>query len=141
MGRQGGPEMCEKGVLFCVVANLTRYKEGTDELDQGNAMSTDTAKPNFKASLDVFEEKVKGRLHAYIKEVYQGRPAVSCLWNETPSKTYKDVVFVGADDEFDALAAVKAVNRSMKASEHVVSMLVEMFATENGKPAVEGFEY
>ncbi|MCF5374473.1 hypothetical protein [Pseudomonas syringae] len=133
--------MCEKGVLFCVAGNLTRYKERTDELAQGNAMSTETAKPNFKASLDFFEEKVKGRLHAYIKEVQQGRPSVSCLWNETPSKTYKDVVFLGADDDFDALTAVRGVNRSMKASEQVVSMLVEMYATEHGKSAVEGFEY
>ncbi|SUE72801.1 Uncharacterised protein [Ectopseudomonas oleovorans] len=55
---------------------------------------------------------------------------MSCLWNETPNNTLKDVVFVG-EDGFDALAVVRATNKSMKASEHVVGMLVEMYTAQH----------
>ncbi|BAW26785.1 hypothetical protein N0609_12105 [Pseudomonas aeruginosa] len=93
-------------------------------------MNTNNANPSLKESLEAFHAKVAGRLHAFIKETHQGRPAVSCLWNESPNNTLKDVVFVG-DEGFDALAVVRATNKSMKASEQVVGMLVEMYASQH----------
>lgn len=104
-------------------------------------MTTHTEKPCFKDSLVAFEEKVKGRLHVYVKESHQGLPAISCLWNETPTKTYKEVVFTGADESFDALMAVRAVNKSMKASEQVVSMLIELYTSQNRRPVGEAVEF
>ncbi|MEX6780538.1 hypothetical protein [Pseudomonas aeruginosa] len=93
-------------------------------------MSTQNEISTLKESLEVFHAKVAGRLHAFIKETHQGRPAVSCLWNESPSQTLKDVVYVG-EVGFDALTVVRATNKSMKASEHVVGMLIEMYTNQH----------
>jgi L-ribulose-5-phosphate 3-epimerase UlaE len=104
-------------------------------------MTTQTEKTSFKESLDAFEEKVQGRLHVYVKETHQGLPTISCLWNETPTKTFKDVVYTGTDESFDALTAVRAVNKSMKASQHVVTMLIEMYTSQNNSPVAEGIDF
>lgn len=103
-------------------------------------MNTQIAHQTFKDAQEAFEQKVQGRLHAFIKETHQGRPAVSCLWNETPAKTHKEVVFVGEMD-FDAVTVVRAANKSMKASDQVVSMLIELYTSQNKKPVGEGVEY
>lgn len=103
-------------------------------------MSSQNENNELKSSLEGFLAKVEGRLHALIKETHQGRPAVSCLWNETPKQTLKEVIFVG-EEGFDALAVVRATNKSMKASEHVVGMLCEMFTTQHKKPVGENVEF
>jgi hypothetical protein len=104
-------------------------------------MNTQAKNVSFKESLESFEEKVKGRLHVYVKETRNGLPAISCLWNETPSRTIKDVVFVGEDESFDALAAVRAVNKSSKASDHVVTMLIEMFGNQHPTTPLDAIEF
>lgn len=100
-------------------------------------MNTPAIPPSFKDATEAFEQKMEGRLHVYVKEVHQGLPAVSCIWNESPERTLKDVVYVG-DEHFDALGAVKAINRSMAASDRVVSMLIDLYKVgNNGQVGVE----
>lgn len=96
--------------------------------------------PAFSTALEAFAQKVEGRLHAYVKEIHHGRPAISCIWSETPKKTLKDVVCI-CDEGFDALAVVRAGNKGMKASEQVVKMLIELYESQNGKAAGEGIEF
>lgn len=103
-------------------------------------MNSPSETNELKTSLEGFLAKVEGRLHALIKETHQGRPAVSCLWNETPKQTLKEVVFVG-EEGFDALAVVRATNKSMKASDHVVGMLCEMFESQHKKAVGENVEF
>lgn len=94
----------------------------------------------LRAAMDEFAEKVKGRLHAYVKETHNGRPAISCIWNESPKRTHKDVVYVGPDG-FDALTVARAGNKGMNASAQVVSMLVELYVAHNKQPVGEEVEY
>lgn len=96
--------------------------------------------PSLNAALEAFAQKVEGRLHAYVKETHQGKPAISCIWSETPKKTRKDVVYT-CDQGFDALAVVRAGNKGMKASEQVVKMLIELYESQNGKSVGEGIEF
>ena len=103
-------------------------------------MTTQSNQPSFREASEAFELTVQGRLHAYIKETHQGRPAVSCIWNEKPTATYKEVVYIG-EDGFDALQAAQVLNRSMKASEHVVSMLLDLYKRQSKVPLGEGVEY
>jgi hypothetical protein len=93
-------------------------------------MTNPTTNQTIPDILESFKTKVEGRLHAWIKEEHNGRPAVSCLWNERPDLTLKEVVYVGAEG-FDSLALVRALNKSMKASPLVVSMLIEKFTAQN----------
>ncbi|HDS1721790.1 hypothetical protein NPS53_09775 [Pseudomonas putida] len=103
-------------------------------------MSNVTTTQNFNAAQQAFAEKMQGRLHAYVKEVVEGRPAVTCIWNETPEKTHKEIVYVG-DPQFDALAVVRAANKSMKASVNVVQMLIDLYAAQHKKPVGDGIEF
>lgn len=83
----------------------------------------------LKAAQEAFYPKVQGRLHAYIKETFEGRPAISCLWADPAKGVSKEVVFLG-EEGFDALTVVRSTNSSMKASERVVSMLIEMYQSQ-----------
>ena len=103
-------------------------------------MTAQNENTTLKASLETYLAKVEGRLHAFIKETHQGRPAVSCLWNESPSKTLQDVVYVGAVG-FDALTVVRATNKSMKASEQVVGMLIEMYENQHKREVGQEVEF
>ncbi|MFL1449123.1 hypothetical protein ACI77O_12080 [Pseudomonas tritici] len=107
---------------------------------KGRAMTTPDNKASFKDAIEGFEAKVAGRLHAYVKETREGMPAVSCIWNESPGVTYKDVVYEGSLD-FKALAAVKAINQSMAASHNVVEMLIELYNSQSTVALGEGIEY
>jgi len=99
-----------------------------------------TSNQTLSASLEAFAKKVEGRLHAYVKETHQGRPAITCIWSETPKQTLKDVVYVG-EEGFDALTVVRAGNKGMKASEQVVRMLIELYESQNGKAVGESVEF
>lgn len=103
-------------------------------------MSTVPTTNKFQAAQEAIAKKVEGRLHCYVKEIYQGRPAVSCIWNETPENTYKEVVFVG-EPGFDALTVVRVANKSMKASVHVVQMLIDLYQAQHMTPVGEGVEF
>ncbi|MFG8753139.1 hypothetical protein ACEPU1_33025 [Pseudomonas aeruginosa] len=120
---------CVKRVRVCSGRGRVVIKVLSKSEPRAITMNTNNAHQSPKEILEAFHAKVAGRLHAFIKETHQGRPAVSCLWNESPNNTLKDVVFVG-EDGFDALAVVRATNKSMKASEHVVGMLVEMYTAQ-----------
>lgn len=99
-----------------------------------------TTNQTLSDALNAFAAKVEGRLHAYVKETHQGRPAIACIWSETPKKTLKDVVYVGAED-FDALTVVRAGNKGMNASEQVVRMLIELYESQNNKAVGEAVEF
>nr|WP_192963371.1 hypothetical protein [Pseudomonas fluorescens]CEK42181.1 hypothetical protein PQBR57_0228 [Pseudomonas fluorescens SBW25] len=103
-------------------------------------MSTVSTTNNFQAAQEAIAKKVEGRLHCYIKETYQGRPTVSCIWNETPENTYKEVVFVG-EQGFEALTVVRVANKSMKASVHVAQMLIDLFQAQYKRPVGEDVEF
>lgn len=94
----------------------------------------------LRVAMDEFAAKVKGRLHAYVKEIHNGRPAISCIWSDTQKKTHKDVVYVGPVG-FDALTVVKAGNKGMKASAQVVTMLIELYEAHNKRVVGEGVEF
>lgn len=94
----------------------------------------------LRVAMDEFAAKVKGRLHAYVKEIHNGRPAISCIWSDTQKKTHKDVVYVGPVG-FDALTVVKAGNKGMKASAQVVTMLIELYEAHNKCVVGEGVEF
>ncbi|WP_434155694.1 hypothetical protein [Pseudomonas sp. JZ134] len=49
-------------------------------------------------------------------------------------------MYIG-EEEFDALAVVQEGNKSMKASDEVVKMLVELYESQNAKPMGEGGEF
>lgn len=99
-----------------------------------------TSVSNLSSAMEAFAKKVEGKLHVYVKETHQGRPAISCIWCETPKKTLKEVVYIG-DEEFDALAVVQAGNKGMKASDEVVKMLIELYESQNAKPVGEGVKF
>lgn len=103
-------------------------------------MITEPTTNNFHAAQEAIAKKVEGRLHCYVKEVYQGRPAVTCIWNEKPEITYKEVVYIG-EPGFEALTIVRAANKSMKASGHVAQMLIDLYQTQHKKPVGEGVEF
>lgn len=103
-------------------------------------MSTVSTTQKFHEAQEAFAKKVQGLLHAYVKETHQGRPAVTCIWNESPEKTCKEIVFLG-EPGFDALTVVRAANRSMKASVHVVQMLIDMYVAQHKKPAGDDVEF
>lgn len=103
-------------------------------------MTTVPAPTKFQAAQELIAKKVEGRLHCYVKETYHGRPAVTCIWNETPETTYKEVVFVG-DPGFDAVTVVRAANKSMKASVHVVQMLIDLYKSQHKNPVGEDIEF
>lgn len=104
-------------------------------------MQTQAEKTNAQEALNRFMPKMAGRLHALVKEVHEGNPAISCIWNEAPTKTCKEVIFVGSDPGFDALTIVRTVNKQMKASESVVSMLIDLYTSQHKTPVGEGVEY
>lgn len=122
------------------VGGSSRYKGRGDELTRDKVMTSPNEHSGFKQAAEAFTEKVEGRLHAFVKEEVQGNPAVTCIWNEPAQQTIKEVVYIGGEG-FDALTAVRVLNKSMKASEHVVSMLVELYTSEHGKPLGESVEY
>lgn len=103
-------------------------------------MSTEATNRNFHAAQEAFAAKVNGLLHAYVKETHQGRPAVTCIWNESPEKTFKEIVFLG-ELGFDALTVARAANKSMKASVHVVQMLIDLYTAQQTTAVMEGVEY
>jgi hypothetical protein len=103
-------------------------------------ISTVPTPNSFKAAQEAIAKKVEGRFHCYVKETYQGRPAVTCIWNEKHEITYKEVVYQG-EPGFDALAVVRAANKSMKASRHVVQMLIDLYQAQHRKPVGEGVEF
>lgn len=103
-------------------------------------MSTEATINNLNEAQATFAEKVKGRLHGYVKESHHGRPAITCIWNETPENTCKEIVFLG-EPGFDALTVVRAANKSMKASVHVLQMLIEMYESQHEKPVGVDLEF
>lgn len=107
---------------------------------KARSMTTATTTQDFNEAQEAFAAKVQGRLHGYVKETHQGRPAVTCIWNECPEKTYKEVVFLG-EPGFDALSVVQAANKSMKASVHVVQMLIDLYTAQHKKPVGDEVEY
>lgn len=132
--------MCEKGRWVCSGGGQAVINGGLMNEPQASAMTTQSDQPSFKDASEAFEQKVQGRLHAYVKEIHQGRPAVSCIWNETPTKTFKEIVYLGAEG-FDALQAVQVLNKSMKASVQVVTMLIDLYNRQSKVPLGEGTEY
>ena len=103
-------------------------------------MNTEATTQNFHDAQEAFAVKVKGVLHAYVKETHQGRPAVTCIWNESPEKTFKEVVYLG-EPGFDALSVVRVANKSMKASVHVVQMLIDLYTAKHKKAVGEEVEF
>lgn len=107
---------------------------------KARAMSNVPATQNFNTAQQAFAPKVQGRLHAYVKETCEGKPAVTCIWNETPEKTHKEIVFVG-ESGFDALGVVRVANKSMKASAHVVQMLIDLYTAQHKTPVGDDVEF
>lgn len=103
-------------------------------------MTTVATTQNFHKAQEAFAVKVQGLLHVYVKETHQGRPAVTCIWNESPEKTFKEVVYLG-EPGFDALKVVIAANASMKASVHVVQMLIDLYTAQHKTAVGESVEF
>lgn len=85
--------------------------------------------------------KVERRLHAWVKEVRDNANALSCVWIEDGNKAHKEIVFVGADTEFDAKKVAQVLNQSAKAAHANVVMLLELYKSRNGEPVGKGIEF
>lgn len=97
--------------------------------------------PHLQAAIEGFMPKVERRLHAWLQETLDSKPALTCVWNEDGVRTYKEVVFVGDSMVFDAKSVAKALNKAMHASDQVVGVLMQLYQTHNGCPVGEGIEF
>lgn len=103
-------------------------------------MTVMNKEPALKQAVEAFMPKVDRRLHAWVKVLKDGKPALVCIWNEDGKRTYKELVFMG-DEAFDARAVAKSMNRAMNASDVVVQMLVDLYASQKREPVGEQIEF
>jgi hypothetical protein len=104
-------------------------------------MTQQTTTPELKTAIEAFMPKVEHRLHAWVKELHDGKPAVTCIWNEDGKRTMKEIVYVGAENGFDARGVARTLNKSMKADGTVVEMLLQLYQSHNNKAVGMAVEY
>ena len=104
-----------------------------------NAMQTSGTSPVFKAA-EAFMPQVEGKLHAWVEVEVEGKGCLCCGWNDGAS-SYAEIVHHGGDQFGSLVFAVRAFNRSMRATATVVDMLLSLYKSHNGKVVADRIGY
>lgn len=97
-------------------------------------MTNVVAVKTLKELAGAVTERLEGKLHSWVYAEIDGESAIVCLWSEPGAGTKKEVIGeagLGLSSE-EMLCFVRAINKSMKATHLVVSMLVDLYKSHNG---------
>tara|TARA_R110002124_G_scaffold128157_23_gene288802 strand:- start:31616 stop:31927 length:312 start_codon:yes stop_codon:yes gene_type:complete len=102
---------------------------------------TDVPKTSPVRAAEDFMPTVEAKLNAWVEVQCEGVPALCCVWCDEHGMTKKQVVYVSSDPAEDILSVVRAINKSMKATNLVTEMVISLYESHNHEPVCRAVRY